>query len=186
MNNRKMNNYHLNSLNDSFNDKAFTDTIESLTMPKQMAENLTENCMKSKHTGNFLFRYSKLTAAAIIALLLTVVSTTSYAAYDLYQIKNLDVFFDSNISQEQINIIGKEIEGIDGVYQIRFVSADEAWTTFQREYLTDELAAQFTENPLADSYSYRVIVKLNADAGEIIQQISQLDGVRHVTNLKNS
>lgn len=173
-------------LNDNFNEKAFTDTVKSLTMPPQMAKSLTENCMSSKHTGNLLLRYSRLIAAGIMALLLTAVGTTSYAAYDLYQVKNLDVFFYSDVSQKQIDAIGEELANMEGIYSVRFVSSDEAWTIFQREYLTDELARQFTENPLADSYSYRVIVKLNADAGEIIQQISQLEGVRHVTDLKNS
>lgn len=173
-------------LNDNFNEKAFINTIKNLTMPPQMAKNLTENCISSTHTGNLLFRYSKLAAAIIAALLLTAVGTTSYAAYDLYQIKNLDVFFYSDISQKQIDVIGEEITNMEGVYSVRFVSADEAWVTFHREYLIEELAEQFTENPLADSYSYRVVVKLNADTGEVMQHISQLEGVRLVTDLKNS
>ncbi len=168
----------------NFNEKAFIDTIQNLTMPEQMAETLAKNCINSKHTGNFLFRYSKLAVAAIMVLLLTAVGTTSHAAYQLYQIKNVNVFFDSDITKERLNAIGEELNSMEGVYSVRFVSSDEAWNTFCRNYLTDDLAAQFTENPLADSFSYHVIIELGADDEKIAEQISKLEGVRHVSNLK--
>ncbi len=168
------------------NEQTYADVIKSLTMPHQMAEELVKNSLKSKHTKKLLFRYSKLVAAGIMLLIVTAVGTTSHAAYNLYQIKNLDVFFASGVSCEQMDAIGEEITSIKGVYSVRFVSSDEAWNVFKETYLTDELASQFTENPLKDSYSYRVVVRLDADAGEVINQISQIAGVRHVTDLRNA
>lgn len=72
---------------------------------------------------------------------------------------------------------------MDGVYAIRFISGDEAWNTFSGKYLTEELIASFTENPLADSSSYRVTVSLRADTKEIRSRIEQLEGVRKTSNL---
>lgn len=173
-------------MENNMNEKTYVDAVKSLTMPHDMAEELVENSLKSKHTGKLLFRYSRLAAAVIAILVLTAVGTTSHAAYQLYQAKNLDVFFASDVSREQIDAIGEEIALMEGVYSVRFVSADEAWSTFKNAFLTDELASEFKENPLKDSYSYRVTVRLDADAGEIIRQISQLEGVRHVTDLRNA
>ena len=43
-----------------------------------------------------------------------------------------------------------------------------------------ELASAFTENPLADSFNYRLGVRLNADTQKVREEISRLDGVRLV------
>lgn len=168
------------------NEQDYADVIKSLTMPRHMAEELAQNSLKSKRPRKRLFCYSKLAAAGIVILIITAVGTTSHAAYNLYQTKNLDVFFASDISREQIDAIGEEITLIEGVYTVRYVSSDEAWSVFKENYLTAEQASCFTENPLQNSDSYRVVVKLDADAGEIIKQISQIAGVRHVTDLRNA
>ncbi|MDE6204295.1 MAG: permease-like cell division protein FtsX, partial [Lachnospiraceae bacterium] len=83
--------------------------------------------------------------------------------------------------------IGDELNNIPGIYSVRFVSADEAWNDFQRSFFSDmdeDITASFTENPLKDSFNYDVIVELNADTKAVRDQIAQLDGVRHISNLK--
>ena len=139
-----------------------------------------------KHSSNTLFLHSKLIAAALMVILLVTVSSTSYAAYNVYQEKNLDVFFDLDISNDRIHDMELELQKISGVASVRFVSADEAWETFQSEYLTPELAAEFPENPLADCSSFRVSVRLDANTSAIRQSIENLDGVRLVSNLRES
>lgn len=163
------------------------DTIETITMPEEMQDKLLENCLGTRHSGNVLFRHSRLAAAAVIAVLLTAVGSTSYAAYDLYQVKNLKVFFETGISQERIDEIGDELNNIPGIYSVRFVSADEAWNDFQRSFFSDmeeDIGAAFTENPLKDSFNYDVIVELQADTKAVRNRIAGLDGVRRVTDLK--
>lgn len=163
------------------------ETIETITMPGKMQDRLLDNCLNTRHSGNILFRYSRLAAAAVMAVILTVVGSTSYAAYDLYQVKNLKVFFETGISQEKIDAIGDELNNIPGIYSVRFVSADEAWSDFQRSFFSDmdeDIAAAFTENPLKDSFNYDVIVELKADTKAVRSQIAALDGVRRVTDLK--
>lgn len=162
----------------------WTNTIRQLTMPEQMKKELVENCKKKVHTKNTLFRYSRLiTASAVTAALLLIVSVPAYAGYDLHQTKNLNIYFDSGISMEQIESIGRELHAMEDIYSMRYVGPEEAWQVFANEYLTDELAACFTENPLADSASYRVTVKLGANTEEVRNQIAQLEGVRHIFNL---
>lgn len=158
--------------------------VKEITMPQEMKEKLFDNCKKKSRTKNILFRHSRLIASAAIAMVfLVTVSLPAYAAYDLYNTKNIEVFFEKGISQEQIDMIGDTLSGMDGVYAIRFISADEAWDTFSGKYLTEELIASFTENPLADSFSYRVTVSLSADTKEIRSRIEQLEGVRKTSNL---
>lgn len=163
-----------------------TKAVKNITMPNQMADELLANCTSVKPAGSALLMRSRFIAAAIAIALLAGISTTSYAAYDLYHVKNVDVFFETDISDAQLAAIGKKLEAMDGIYSVRYVSADEAWDTFKQEYLGDDLAAQFDENPLKDSSSYRVTIKLDADTDYVRDQISQLSGVRKVTNLYES
>ncbi|NBJ93063.1 cell division protein FtsX [Parablautia muri] len=163
-----------------------TQVVKNITMPAQMADALLENCTHQKPAGSTLLIRSRLAAAAIALALLTGISTTSYAAYNLYQVKNVNVFFEKDISVQQLIAIEDILNTIDGVYSVRYVSADEAWDNFKLEYLDESIAGQFTENPLKDSSSYRVTIKLDADTDEVRNQISQLEGVRKVSNLYES
>lgn len=157
--------------------------VKNITMPSQMADELLENCTRQKPAHSSLLKRSKLAAAAIAIALLTGVSTTSYAAYNLYQLKNVDVFFETDISEEQFDDIGKALSAMDGIYSFRYVSADEAWDTFKADYLDElSLGDQFTENPLKDSASYRVVIRLDADTEQVREQISELEGVRKISN----
>ncbi len=157
--------------------------IEEITMPQQMQEELLSGCRQKCRTKNTLFRYSRLIAATAAAIAVTfTVSIPVYAAYDLYQTKNIDVFFEQGVSQEQIDDVGEALSSMEGIYAVRFISAEEAFESFAKQYLTEELAASFDENPLADSFSYRVTIKLNADTAKIREQIAELDGVRKISN----
>ena len=64
------------------------------------------------------------------------------------------VFFEKGIEQDKIDEIGKEIKKRPEVAKYDFVSADEAWKDFQKEYFkgNKEAAEGFEEdNPLANS-----------------------------------
>lgn len=169
-------------------DTRLTQVVKNITIPSKMAGELLENCTRQKPAGSALLMRSRLIAAAVAIALLAGISTTSYAAYNLYQVKNVDVFFETDISDELLTNIGEHLKTMDGIYSVRYVSADEAWENFKLVYFDDDpsLAEQFTENPLKDSSSYRVTIKLDANTDEVRDQISQLDGVRKVSNLYES
>lgn len=161
----------------------FKTAIEEITMPEQMKEALTEGCKSRSRTKNFRFRYSRAAAAAIMAAVcLLTVSMPAYAAYDLYQTKNLSVFFEYGIDEERTERLGETLASMEGIASVRFVSADNAWESFAGSYLTQELADSFDTNPLAESASYEVTVSLGADTKEIRAQILQLEGVRHLAD----
>ncbi len=158
---------------------------ESITMPSEMTDTLTQNCMKSHRKHYRYSRYSKLCAVLISLLLIGAAGSTSLAAYNVYQEKQLAVFMDVGITQEEINVIGSELAQIPGVASYHFVSADEAWAEFKAEYLGD-CAEDFDENPLADSFNYEVSIWLGANTQQVREQISQLDGVRRVTTIREA
>ena len=91
---------------------------------------------------------------------------------------------ESDLSQSEIDRIGEQLSQVSGVSSCRFISGDEAWASFSSTYLDADLAAAFTENPLANSFNYRLGVRLDANTQKVREEIAKLDGVRLVQDLK--
>ena len=92
-------------------------------------------------------------------------------------------FFDENITQEQIDLIGEEIRARAEVSDCKFVSADEAWTGFREQYFggSEEAAASFAgDNPLANSASYAIYMNDVSMQPLLVDFLKGLDGVRDV------
>lgn len=158
---------------------------DAITMPSELADALLYNCTATRPKRFPYTRYSQLamTLTAVFAIMIT--GTTSYAAYNVYQEKNLAVFMEVSLSQAEIDRIGAELTQIPGIASCRFVSGDEAWNEFRTKYLgdLDDIADAFTDNPLKDSFNYRLSVCLNADTQAIRDEICHIDGVRLVQDL---
>lgn len=158
---------------------------DAITIPPELADTLLHNCTASQ-TKLFPYTYySRLAMALIAAFAVMITGTTSYAAYNVYQEKNLAVFMEISLSQTEIEQIGEELSQIPGISSCHFVSGDEAWNEFRTTYLddVDGLADAFSENPLKDSFNYRLSVRLNADTQAIRDKISRIEGVRLVQDL---
>ena len=83
----------------------------------------------------------------------------------------ITVFFEDDATQSQIKDIGEKLESREDVSEVNYVSADEAWEKFQKEYFKDnpELAEGFkNDNPLAGSDNYEVYMKVVEDDGASI------------------
>lgn len=171
-------------MNNTMNHESIKEVVEQIEMPSGMAGELLTGCLQRKHRGGILFRHARLAAAITCVISIFMVGMPVYAAYDLYQTKNVDIFFTPDLSEERMKQLGEELAAIEGISSVKFIGAEEAWDTFAQEYLTEELTAAFAENPLADSASYRVTIGLDADSQTIVNQILQLDGVRHAGTLK--
>ncbi len=180
------------------NEKDMLQIKTALTMPSEMADALSENCMRpSKRQISRYGRCRRLCAAAAALLCICAVGSTSLA-YNIYQEKQLAVFMDADLSQKDIDRIGQEISGICEIsdcqsVSLQYVSGDKAWEEFKAAYFTDEngeemteLTEAFSENPLADSFNYRVRVRMNADTQTVRDRISQLPGVRQVTTVREA
>ena len=110
----------------------------------------------------------------------------------------ITVFFEEDATDEQKQEIGQQLEEHEGVADVRYVSADEAWEEFQKEYFGDnpELAEGFKDdNPLASSDNYEVYMEttdnsdqslvarsrsLSETQNELVEFAQGLDGVREV------
>lgn len=175
------------------NEKDMITLKESLTMPSETADALIGRCnaTEKQHTRYRRLcpdRYRRLCAAAAAVFCIFAVGSTSFA-YNVYQEKQLAVFMDADLSQSEIDYIGQKIAGIGGISSCQYISGDEAWAEFKSAYLTDENdgeIASFVGNPLADSFNYRVSVRMNADTQAVREQIGRLPGVRKITTRREA
>jgi cell division transport system permease protein len=96
-----------------------------------------------------------------------------------------DDFSDFNLlaSDERVEKIGKQLSKHEGVLEVKYVSAEEAWAEFQKSYLADnpELAEGFADdNPLANSDNYEVYLESVENQEEVVAFAESLEGVRKV------
>ena len=115
-----------------------------------------------------------------------------------YIVKNAEegvavtVLFDDGVDQATINSIGEQIKAYKGVTKVEYVSADEAWDEWSKQYFGDtELESEMAEgfkndNPLANSSSYSVYVDKIEHQDALVKYIEGLDGVREVNQLKGA
>ena len=110
----------------------------------------------------------------------------------------ITVFFNDDATEEQKKEIGEQLESRDDVSEVKYVSSDDAWAEFQKEYFGDnpELAEGFKDdNPLAGSDNYEVYMRtvkgnnkdliaksksLSATQQDLVKFAQSLDGVRQV------
>ena len=114
-----------------------------------------------------------------------------------YIVKNAEegvavtVLFDG-VDQATINSIGEQIKAYKGVTKVEYVSAEEAWDEWSKQYFGDtELESEMAEgfkndNPLANSSSYSVYVDKIEHQDALVKYIEGLDGVREVNQLKGA
>ena len=115
-----------------------------------------------------------------------------------YIVKNAEegvavtVIFDDGVDQATINSIGEQIKAYKGVTKVEYVSAEEAWDEWSKQYFGDtELESEMAEgfkndNPLANSSSYSVYVDKIEHQDALVKYIEGLDGVREVNQLKGA
>ena len=95
----------------------------------------------------------------------------------------ITVFFEEEATQEQKDAIGSALENADGVLEIRYVSAEEAWEKFQKDYFGDspEAAEGFkNDNPLGNSDNYEVYMSEVEKQADVVSFAESLEGVRKV------
>lgn len=166
------------------NEKDMIQIKESITMPSEMSHTLLENCSTSRRRHNRYSRYSKICAVFAAVFCITAIGSTSLAAYNVYQEKQLAIFMASDLTQEEKAALGDRLTQMPEISSCRYISGDEAWEAFKASYLSDDIASAFPENPLKDSDNYQVSVRLGADTQAIRNEISLIDGVRKITTIR--
>lgn len=95
----------------------------------------------------------------------------------------ITVFFNQDLSEEEIHHIGAQIEKRSEVSDMHYVSAEAAWEQFKSEYFGDkpELADAFADdNPLADSANYQVYLNDVSQQANLVKYVESIEGVREV------
>ncbi|MDO4529145.1 MAG: permease-like cell division protein FtsX [Lachnospiraceae bacterium] len=119
----------------------------------------------------------------MVGILLAVMMNINFVLKEAQDSVSITVFFDEDLNENEIQEIGKRIEGWDEVSHIEYTSAEDAWATFKESYFKDnpELAEGFAgDNPLANSASYAVYFNEIEDQSTIADRLSSLTGVRKV------
>ncbi len=96
---------------------------------------------------------------------------------------SVSVYFVKGINQERISEIGDLIRKRVEVSECRFVSAEEAWSDFQKDYFkgNEDLAAGLEDdNPLADSEHYEIFLSDVSMQNSLVIYLQSLEGVRQV------
>lgn len=95
----------------------------------------------------------------------------------------ITVFFNEDATDEQKEEIGESLKKAEGVLEVNYVSADEAWDSFQDDYFGEsaELAEGFkSDNPLANSDNYEVYMSDVSKQKDVVAFAEGLEGVRKV------
>ena len=95
----------------------------------------------------------------------------------------ITVFFDEDASDSTKKEIGKQLANAEGVLEVNYVSADDAWENFKEEYFgeSSDLADGFkNDNPLASSDNYEVYMSDVSKQKDVVEYAESLDGVRKV------
>lgn len=93
------------------------------------------------------------------------------------------VLFDEGTTEDEILEIGQGLTKRDGVSEVVYVSADEAWKSYQEKYFegNPEVAEAFVDdNPLANSSNLEIYMKDISKQDDLVTYIESLDKIRKV------
>ena len=93
------------------------------------------------------------------------------------------VYFNKDITNEQINTIGNDIKKRPEVSKVEYISADDAWEYVKENYFEGrkELIAAFEgDNPVANSMHYEIYLNDVEMQDALVTYIQNMDGVRNV------
>lgn len=95
----------------------------------------------------------------------------------------ITVFFEEGLSKEAKEEIGRLIKDLQGVKEVSYTSADEAWENYKKLSLKPELIETFgDDNPLKDSDSYTVFTNKIEEQAAVVTAIKEMEGVRKVNS----
>lgn len=133
--------------------------------------------------------YSLASMATIAACLFlfgvfySVVMNFQHIVKNMEEGVSVTVFFENGTSDARIEEIGKLLLNRTEVSEINFVSAEEAWESYQVEYFgdkIDEFIGGYPTNPLANSANYEVFLSDVALQGTLVTYIESIPDVRDV------
>lgn len=136
---------------------------------------------------NILFSLaSTATVSACIflfCLFFSLVANVQYMVQKAETNVGITVFFEETMAEAEIQEIGDRIRERSEVKEVRYISAEEAWENFQKEYFKDmeNLAEGFAEdNPLAGSASFEIFLHDISEQEMVVSWLQSVQGIRKV------
>lgn len=146
---------------------------------KQGVKNIGRNKMFS------LASIATMTACIFIfGLFFSIITNFQHIVHKAEESVAITVFFDEEVNQTQIDSVGEKLRELEGVRDVNYVSAEDAWESFQEDYFgkdAEYLAAGFKDdNPLSTSDHYEVYLEDVSKQTDIVSYAESLSGVRQV------
>ncbi len=119
----------------------------------------------------------------LFCLFFALVANVQYMVQKAETTVGITVFFDETLPEEKILEIGDTIRARSEVKTAEYISAEEAWENFQKEYFKDveDLAAGFADdNPLAGSASYEIYLKDISDQSRMVSWLQTIPEIRKI------
>ena len=122
----------------------------------------------------------------ILGLIYAITSNITYMVDQMSDRLCVKVFFDYDITDERIESIGNTIKEFEGVTNLEYTSAEQAWENYKLQYFGEEymdLAEGYADdNPLANSASYEVFFDEADKQADLVEYIKNIEGVRKVNS----
>lgn len=119
----------------------------------------------------------------VFCIFFSVIANVSLLIHKVETTIGIQVFFDQELNDSQIQTIADNNFKKEYVKQIRYISGDEAWEKFKLDYFEGraELAEAFADdNPLAHSSSYEILLDDISKQQEYVDYVKEIQGVRQV------
>ena len=113
----------------------------------------------------------------------SIVTNFQHVVKDVESGVAITVFFDDGLEQSKIDAIGQKIAQRSEVSNYNYVSAEDAWEEYKKEYFkgNEEAAQGFeTDNPLENSSNYEIYMKDISQQEQLVNYLKGLDGVSQV------
>lgn len=119
----------------------------------------------------------------LFCLFFSLISNIQAMVKNVESTVGITVLFDEGLTETDILALGAAIGGRSEVKEMVYVSAEEAWENFRKDYFAgyEELAEGFADdNPLSGSASYIIYLHRIDDQEVMAAYLQALDGVRQV------
>lgn len=119
----------------------------------------------------------------LFCLFFSIITNIQFIVKNMESTVGITVLFEEGLSETDILALGATIGGRSEVKEMIYISAEEAWDSFQKDYFAgkEELAEGFAQdNPLAGSASYEIHLYDISTQDTLVAWMQELEGVRQV------
>ncbi|MEG2870679.1 MAG: permease-like cell division protein FtsX [Clostridium sp.] len=119
----------------------------------------------------------------LFCMFFALVGNVQYMVKSAETTVGITVFFNEDVSEDEIKNIGNDISNRSEVKEVNYISAEQAWDTFKKDYFKDveDLAEGFSDdNPLAGSSSYEFFLKDISSQGDMVSYLKTIPGIRKI------